>query len=107
MTGTFYEPIEQGFIIRIKAYPGAKREGFTGIIETEGQLHFLKVSISTPPEDGKANKALIQFMAKAWKLSPSQFELIKGQTHRLKIVKLEILSTDEVARMTTLFKTFK
>ncbi len=106
MIQPFYEALSDGFIVRIKAHPGAKREDFGGLIEGEHQNHFLKISISTPPEDGKANKALVLFMAKAWKVSPLQFKLIKGQTSRLKIFKIEMSSDIEKKRLISLLEAF-
>jgi uncharacterized protein YggU (UPF0235/DUF167 family) len=42
--------------------------------------------VNAVPEDGKANKALIAFLAKSWKLPKSSFSLLSGQTSRLKVI---------------------
>jgi len=48
----------------------------------------IKVKVTAPPIEGKANKALIQFLAKEWKLSPSRIEILKGQHSREKTLKI-------------------
>lgn len=70
-------------IFIIKVIPNASKnsiEGFQGDV--------LKVRIQAPPDKGKANDALIAFLAKSWKLSKSQIRIISGHTSRLK--KIEI-----------------
>lgn len=44
----------------------------------------LKVRVTEPPEDGKANAALIKLLAKAWKLPKSSLTLVAGHSDRRK-----------------------
>lgn len=46
----------------------------------------LKVQVTAPPEDGKANRAVIDLLAGAWRLPKSAFEVIKGSTARRKTI---------------------
>jgi uncharacterized protein (TIGR00251 family) len=48
----------------------------------------IKVRITAPPIEGKANKGLIQFLAKELEISPSQVEIIKGQRAREKTLSI-------------------
>ena len=48
----------------------------------------IKVKVTAPPLEGKANEALLQLLAKEWKISPSQMEIIKGHHSREKIIKI-------------------
>ena len=44
----------------------------------------LLVKVTAAPEDGKANRAVIKLLAKAWRLPASSFEVIAGATSREK-----------------------
>jgi uncharacterized protein len=46
------------------------------------QAGALKVSVNAAPQDGKANKALVELLRKALGLKRSQVELVSGQTSR-------------------------
>ncbi|SKA00980.1 hypothetical protein SAMN02745126_03114 [Enhydrobacter aerosaccus] len=46
----------------------------------------LKAAVTTPPEDGKANAAVIALLAEAWRLPKSAFTVIKGATGRNKTI---------------------
>src|SRR5688572_14415847 len=67
----------EGVVLPVKAQPGAKQNAVRG--EQNGML---KVSVTQVPEKGKANKALIEVLAKALGLSRSQIELLSGGTQR-------------------------
>lgn len=68
-----------GVVLPVRAQPGAKKNAITG--EHAGML---KVSVTAPPEDGKANAAIIELLAKELGISKSSIELIAGATHRHK-----------------------
>ncbi|MBS0354571.1 MAG: YggU family protein [Proteobacteria bacterium] len=63
--------------------PGAKKTEFAGL---HGEA--LKIRLAAPPVDGKANAALIAFLAKACGVSKSAVELVSGDTSRSKRVRL-------------------
>lgn len=48
----------------------------------------LKVYVTALPEDGKANLALINLLAKTWKLPKSAFTIVRGATDRNKVVRV-------------------
>jgi len=48
----------------------------------------VKIKITAPPIEGKANKSLIQFLSKELGISPSQLEIIKGQRSREKTLSI-------------------
>ena len=83
-----FEPVADGIRIHIRLQPRARREGIEGVItEADGRAH-LKVAVTAPPEDGKANAALIALLGKAWKLPKSAFEIVGGATDRRKTLLL-------------------
>ena len=67
----------EGVVLPVKAQPGAKQNAVRG--EQNGML---KVSVTQVAEKGKANKALIEVLARALGLSRSQIELLSGETQR-------------------------
>jgi uncharacterized protein (TIGR00251 family) len=66
-----------GWVLAVRAQPGARRTGVQG--EQNGAL---KVAVSAPPEDGRANKALVEALSKALGVRRSQVELLSGATGR-------------------------
>ncbi len=67
--------------------PGAKKTEFAGL---HGDA--LKIRLAAPPVDGKANEALIRFVAETLGLPKSAVNLKSGQTSRRKV--LEIIGAD-------------
>ena len=49
-----------------------------------------KVYTTQPPEDGKANKAVIELLAKFFKIPKSKITIIKGETSRTKIITIDV-----------------
>jgi uncharacterized protein (TIGR00251 family) len=67
----------EGCVLPVRAQPGARRAGVQG--EQNGAL---KVAVTAPPEDGRANAALVGVLREALGLKRSQVELLSGQTSR-------------------------
>lgn len=70
---------ELGVILPVRAQPGAGRNALLG--EHQGML---KVAVTQAPEKGKANKAVIEVLAKALGYKRSQIELLSGETSQQK-----------------------
>lgn len=68
-----------GCILPVHAQPGARKAGIVG--EHAGAL---KVAVTAPPQDGRANKALAELLAKVLNLKRSQMQLVSGHTSREK-----------------------
>jgi uncharacterized protein (TIGR00251 family) len=52
----------------------------------------IKVKVTAPPVEGKANEALIRFLAKELKVSPSCIEILKGHHSREKTLRISDLN---------------
>lgn len=88
----------EGCVLPVRAQPGARRAGVQG-----EQAGALKIAVTAPPEDGRANRALIEELRKALGLKRSQVELIGGQTSRDKRFLIRGLARTEVeARLSAL-----
>jgi len=78
-----------GLAVPVLVQPGAAKERVFG--EHEGRL---KVSVTAPPERGKANEALCRFLAHELGISKSQERILSGHNSRLKEVLIERVSRD-------------
>lgn len=67
----------EGCVLPVRAQPGARRAGVQG-----EQAGALKIAVTAPPEDGRANQALVEVLRKVLGVKRSQIELIGGQTSR-------------------------
>lgn len=81
--------------LRIPCYiqPRASRSQISGIHD-----HQLKISITAPPVDGKANAELRRFMAGKLDIPKSSISIISGETGRRKILEIRQLSAAEFIR---------
>jgi len=81
----------QGTRLRVHLSPGASKEGIEG---PYGEA--VKIKVKAPPIDGRANEALIDFLAEILGLNRSSLEIVSGRTSRSKIVRIRGLLPDEV-----------
>lgn len=85
------EAADDGLIVLVKLTPRARAariEGMTSEPGPQGPQRVVKASVTAPPEDGKANAALIDLLAKSWRLPKRAFTIVGGATHRLKRVEV-------------------
>jgi len=75
----FFQWQGDDLIIQIYVQPNASKNEFCAV---HGDT--IKVRITAPPVDGKANQQLIQFLSKSFKVSKSQVQLLSGETSRQK-----------------------
>ena len=80
-----------GCTLTVRVHPGARRNAITGT-----HAGALKISLTTPPTDGRANAALIAFLAGQLKIPRGQITLLTGATSRSKTLRLDGISPDEV-----------
>jgi len=79
-------PVADGVRVALRLTPKASRTAIQGLApEADGGM-VLKASVTTVPEDGKANAALIALLAKAWRLPKGAFTIVAGATDRRKII---------------------
>ena len=80
---------ESGIIVNIKISPNSKKNE---IIKTKTNSE-TKVKITAQPIDGKANKCLVEFLSKNFKVPKTSIKIIKGETAKEKMILFE--TTDE------------
>lgn len=73
-------------VLSVRVHPRAKKTAFKDVME-DGSI---KVAIKSPPEDGRANHELIEFLSELFKVPPSQIEVVSGTTARMKKIRIRI-----------------
>jgi hypothetical protein len=81
-----------GAAITVRVTPRARKSEFAGIME-DGTL---RIRIQEPPVGGKANRALIAFLAKVLGVRANRIEIVAGETGLDKIVAVEAMTAEEV-----------
>lgn len=72
-------------LLQLKVTPRAKANAIKQSTAPDGTLLY-RVSVTVPPEDGKANVAVIRLLAQEFGLPQSAFTLIRGARGRLKTI---------------------
>jgi uncharacterized protein (TIGR00251 family) len=81
----------EGVILPVRAQPGARKNAVVG-----DQNGALKLAVSAPADQGKANKALLELLCDSLGLKRSQVELLTGDKSRDKRFLIRGLSLSEI-----------
>ena len=84
-----------GVTLAVRAQPGAKKTAILGDYG-EGSAAQLKIAVQAPPIEGKANAALIAFLADTFGLAKNKVEIVSGELSRSKVFLLRGVSLEEV-----------
>jgi hypothetical protein len=82
---------QAGVTLAVRAQPGAKKTAIIGICG-EGATAQLKIAVQAPPLEGRANEALIAFLAQTFGLPKNAVKLVSGELSRSKVVLFEGMS---------------
>lgn len=88
---------KDGVTLAVRAQPGAKRTKIIGVYG-EGDSAQLKIAVQAPPVEGRANEALVEFLAETFEIPRSSVALKSGDTNRSKVFLLRGLSAVEARR---------
>ncbi|MFI5322652.1 MAG: DUF167 domain-containing protein [Thermodesulfobacteriota bacterium] len=80
--------------ITVQVQPKSSSDEIAGV--HDGRL---KVRISAPPVEGKANERLREVLAKAFDVSKSSIEIIKGKTSKIKTIKISGIDSNDYDRL--------
>jgi uncharacterized protein (TIGR00251 family) len=86
--------VADGVTLAVRAQPGAKRTAITGVYG-EGGAAQLKIAVQSPPVDGKANAALIGFLAEMFGVAKNQVEIVGGELSRSKVFLVRGVSLEQ------------
>jgi uncharacterized protein (TIGR00251 family) len=81
-------------VIKVRVLPKSSR---TEIIGIEGDTY--KVKLTAPPVEGKANKALIELLARRLRIGKRKIDVVSGSRSRLKTVRIYGLSSEEITSL--------
>jgi uncharacterized protein len=79
--------------ISLKVSPGSSKNEVVGLANG-----VWRVKIAAPPDKGKANKELVDFLSKRLGLRKDCLVILKGQTSHNKLISIEGLTSEEVTR---------
>ena len=88
-----------GVRMRLKVTPKAKRNQLGGLLDEPDGGKALKVSVTTAPEDGKANAAVTALLAEEWGVAKSAISVVAGATDRRKLVEIRGPSQELLAKL--------
>jgi uncharacterized protein (TIGR00251 family) len=77
----------------VRVHPRAKRNAVVGV---SGEA--LKISVRQPPEDGRANDAVVEVLADWLDVKRRQVEILAGATSRNKVVRVIGLPAENIAQ---------
>ncbi|HEX9198030.1 MAG TPA: DUF167 domain-containing protein [Acidobacteriaceae bacterium] len=79
-----------GCVLAVRVHPGARKNAITGVHDGA-----LKISLTTPPSDGRANDALIAFLAERLNVPRARIALLTGATSRSKSLRIAGLTAPQ------------
>ena len=83
--------VESGVTLAVRAQPGAKKTAIAGIYG-EGAAAQLKIAVQAPAIEGRANEALVEFLAETFNLPKSAVIMVAGGLSRNKVFLLRGIS---------------
>ena len=84
---------DAGICFAVKVHPRAKKNAITGQVGDA-----IKLSLTAPAIEGRANEACIEFFAKLLKVPRSSVTIASGQASRQKVIRVSGLSAEEVSK---------
>ena len=82
----------RGVTFAVKVHPRARKNAITGMVGSA-----LKLSLTAPPVEGRANQAVIEFFAELFEIPRSSVTIASGETSRNKVVRIAGLTKAAVA----------
>ena len=68
----------------------------SGSQATGSRADVLHLRVTAPPEEGKANAAVVALVAKSLRVPPSSVSIVKGFASRDKVLRINLLTLDEI-----------
>ncbi|NDV87458.1 DUF167 domain-containing protein [Aurantimonas aggregata] len=89
MTAGFWRPVEGCVLVEVRLTPKSAADRIEGVVAaSDGSLR-LKARVRAVPEDGKANKAVEQLLAKALGVPKSAVSIVAGHAARSKTLRVD------------------
>ena len=88
-----------GVLLQVSVVPNAKRTEVDGLYDGA-----LRVRLAAPPIEGRANEALVAWLAKAMGVAKRDVEFVRGETSRRKHVAIAVSLEAAAARLARLLR---
>ena len=88
-----YDAKKKQVFLAVKVKAGAKINEIGKFVIINGK-QYLKISIKALLEDGKANKAIVSFLATEWDINQDNLAILTGHKNNFKILALKNLELD-------------
>ncbi len=85
---------KDGVTLAVRAQPGAKKTAVVGVYG-EGAAAQVKIAVQAPPIEGRANEALVNFLAATFGIPRATVELLSGQLSRSKVFLLRSVTEEQ------------
>ncbi|MHC4640740.1 MAG: DUF167 domain-containing protein [Planctomycetota bacterium] len=92
MSNLTVEQIDGGIVFAVKVVPGSSRTAVCGLLDG-----MVKIKVSAAPEKGKANKCLLDFLAKQLGVKKNAVSIISGKTSAVKGVRVMGISAEQLS----------
>ena len=96
----------EGVRVAIRLSPRTQTDRLLSVVTMAEGRHAIKASVTAPPQDGRANEALLQLLSRAWRLRRASLAMVAGSAGRNKTVsiagdprKLFTELSDKIARL--------
>lgn len=87
----FAQDVGDGCTLSVRVRPGARKNDIAGI-----HAGAVKISLTPPPVDGRANEALIEFVADLLRVPRASIAIVSGASSRMKLLRITGKSAAEV-----------
>jgi hypothetical protein len=88
---SFAQDVADGCTLAVRVRPGARKNDVAGI-----HAGAVKISLTAPPVDGRANDALIEFVAEMLRIPRARIAILSGAASRMKVLRITGKSAAEV-----------
>ena len=93
MTNPAIQKVDEGVVFVVKVVPGSSRTAVCGLLD-----NMIKIKVSAAPEKGKANKSLVEFLAKQLGVKKNAVRIISGQTNPVKHIRVNGISAEALLK---------
>ena len=83
-------PRDPSAVLSVRVVPRSAKEGVAGFAEG-----VVRIRLNAPPVEGRANEALVRFLAGALGVSKGRIAIVAGETGRNKIVRVDGITRSE------------
>lgn len=91
MESIVFHASRDGITFSVKIIPRAKRDEIVGI-----ENDTVKIRLNAPPVEGRANEALVRFLAGVLGLARAQVEIVRGETARHKVIRVRGITPEKL-----------